>query len=139
MKIELRRLDYTDGGTLGRVSVDGRHVCFTVERPWRDNAPHVSCIPVGTYPLAWTDSPKFGRSLEIREVPNRSHILFHAGNRIQDCQGCVLPAEQVSCDPQNMLCGITSRGALQRLEEELGSLKRGAVIRVTNAPPGGSV
>ena len=70
--VKLQRLDTNDAGTIGKLSVDGKFVCFAVERPWLDNRRNVSCIPAGRYDLAYVDSPKFGRRLEVKDVPDRS-------------------------------------------------------------------
>ena len=77
--VSLSRIEISDAGTMGRIAVDGKFVCFAVERPWLDNRRNVSCIPPGRYDLAYVDSPKFGRRLEVKDVPDRTHILVHAG------------------------------------------------------------
>jgi len=75
--------------TLGRLTY-GNLEYFTIERPWLDNSPNVSCIPGGTYPLHRVNSPKFGPGMwEIGPVPNRSHILIHVANSVDDVIGCV--------------------------------------------------
>ena len=64
--------------------------CETVERPWANNAPYISCIPEGTYE---TDIRQFYRggyeTWELLKVPNRTHILIHKGNVATDVQGCI--------------------------------------------------
>ena len=78
-------------GTLGELILNGKIICQTLERPWKDNAPEVSCIPVGEYICKRVNSPKFGETFEVTEVPNRTHILFHSGNdAIRDSRGCIL-------------------------------------------------
>lgn len=62
----------------------------TLELPWRDNKTNISCIPAGSYPLRLKDSAKFGQSVEVFNVPDRSEILFHAGNSDKDTHGCIL-------------------------------------------------
>jgi hypothetical protein len=77
--------------TLGKLSIDGQHLCHTLERPWLDNKPRVSCIPVGTYHGAIQPSPHFQRDLpELLDVPGRSEILIHVGNTVDDSAGCIL-------------------------------------------------
>ena len=58
--------------------------------------PNISCIPIGHYRCKRIDSPKFGDTFEITNVPGRSHILLHRGNRETDTLGCVLVAESFS-------------------------------------------
>lgn len=136
MKITLKRLEYTPGGTLGRVTdQDGRHICFTVERPWRDNARNVSCIPPGLYDLRWEDSPKFGHRLHVVDVPGRTHILFHSGNRIEDSRGCILPCTDLGYAQNGMVFGKLSRDAVTVLEDELKGFRH---MKLEIVEPGAS-
>ena len=87
--VSVTRFAYTDMGVFGRLMVDGQ-LLFTVERPWLKNMPRVSCIPEGTYSC----EPRFynrGRydAVEVTNVPNRTHILFHKGNTMHDLAGCI--------------------------------------------------
>ena len=77
-------------GTLGELILNGKIICQTLERPWKDNTPEISCIPTGEYLCKRTNSPKFGETFEITNVPNRTHILMHSGNYVTDSTGCVL-------------------------------------------------
>jgi len=88
----------TDAGTFGRVFVDFKPFCHSVELPDRGNAPNVSCIlPVGTYRCVWHRSPRFGWCYLVTGVPGRSHILIHAANWAgdralgyrSDLRGCI--------------------------------------------------
>jgi len=62
----------------------------TLELPWKDNQRRVSCIPVGAYKCKKHRSPRFGLSLWLQDVPNRSEILIHQGNFYADILGCIL-------------------------------------------------
>ncbi len=68
--------------------------CLTLERPWLENRRSVSCIPEGGYLCKRVNSPKFGDTFEVTNVPERSHILFHKGNFFDDTHGCILTGEQ---------------------------------------------
>lgn len=67
----------------------------TLELPWRNNQPFVSCIPDGMYKITPWNSPRHGDCyiLEGEGVGHtsgyRTHILFHAANSIAELQGCV--------------------------------------------------
>jgi hypothetical protein len=63
--------------------------CFTLELPWKDNERRVSCIPEGTYKAVKHRSPKFGNSVWIKDVPNRSEILIHPANYVRQLLGCI--------------------------------------------------
>ena len=87
--IELTRFVKDDATTLGRFSYATR-TFFTVERPWLDNQPNVSCIPDGDYKMARVDSPKFGPGMwEIVNVLGRTHILLHVANTPRNVEGCL--------------------------------------------------
>ena len=62
---------------------------YTIERPWFENAPFVSCIPEGSYLCRRGHFPKHGETFEVTGVSNRSAILFHVANVAKDVQGCI--------------------------------------------------
>ena len=64
--------------------------CRTLELPWENNAPQISCIPAGIYTCRHFNSAKFGETFQVCDVPGRSGILFHAGNSVKDTRGCIL-------------------------------------------------
>ncbi|MBS1565314.1 MAG: hypothetical protein JST39_13050, partial [Bacteroidetes bacterium] len=79
MELELRRT-YLPGGTNGEIISSGVRVCYTIELPWLDNLPQVSCIPEGRYELKKRYSPKFKNHLQVANVPGRDYILIHPAN-----------------------------------------------------------
>jgi len=88
--LTLKRLTSSVKGTTGVLIKDDWPLCVTLEDPWRNNQQHISCIPEGTYKCKKIHSPKFGPTYEITSVPDRTHILFHCGNTVQDTSGCIL-------------------------------------------------
>lgn len=72
------------------LAIDGRPVCVTLEDKWRNNERMISCIPKGKYVIKRHKSPKFGECFLVKDVPNRSDILIHAGNTDADTHGCIL-------------------------------------------------
>jgi len=93
----LVRLRKSDQGTEG-LFICSRFNCYSLELPWRDNHPNVSCIPAGTYIVQLRVSPKYGRIYWITKVPERLFILIHSGNWAGDISkgfkthtnGCIL-------------------------------------------------
>ncbi len=79
-------------GTFGVLKWQDQPAPFalSVEDPWRDNEKFVSCIPAGRYKCQRVESPKFGDTFEICDVPGRDKVLFHWGNTHVNTQGCVL-------------------------------------------------
>lgn len=117
-EVVLQRIDRYAGGTIGKLFVDGRFACFTVELPWKGNRQNVSCIPAGEYDLKWCQSRRFGRCLEVMSVRNRSGILFHAANLQSECKGCIFPATSVGRSDAGYY-GCKSQDALQKFERML--------------------
>lgn len=69
--------------------MDEGYYCYTLERPEADSP--VVAIPAGTYPVVISYSPHFKKNLpHIMDVPGRSAILMHGGNKPEDSLGCVL-------------------------------------------------
>ena len=90
MKATLQRFcSHPDVGTFGVLRLAGFE-CYTVERPWRDNKPWLSCVPQGVYLTAETYYVRGDvHTIELLEVPNRTRILIHKGNLPTDVQGCI--------------------------------------------------
>jgi hypothetical protein len=92
MNLKLKRLDFREDCTLGVLMVNGTPWYFTVERPWLNNTPFVSCIPGGTYPIKWVDTKtsgnRNGRGIGIEDVPDRTLIRVHVANYASQVAGC---------------------------------------------------
>jgi len=91
---KLIRVAYIADGTFGVLFDEEIPFCLTVEREWKGNQRNISCIPTGYYLCKRVQSPKFGDTFEICDVPGRSHILFHMGNIEDDSHGCVITGEE---------------------------------------------
>jgi hypothetical protein len=76
-----------DMGTFGVLKL-GSKQWYTVELPWLNNEPLISCIPEGVYPIRPSIFKYKYPTYEII-VPGRSSIKFHIANTIDDLQGCV--------------------------------------------------
>ena len=111
--VELKRFAYHPEGTLGVIDLAGESF-YTIERPWLDNAPNVSCIPLGNYDMGWRDSPRFGETWLVQEVQDRTYILIHAANFPKDVQGCIGLGTGLMGD---RIAVSNSRKAVARFEE----------------------
>ena len=106
-RLTLLRVASDIHGTFGVLMDDDQMkipFAVTLERPWLDNQPSVSCIPAGQYACQRVQSPKFGDTFEVQNVPNRTAILFHKGNITDDTHGCILVGEQF--EPVNGVPGV---------------------------------
>ena len=108
-------------GTCG-VLLDGEvPFALTLEPPWKDNQPNVSCIPNRGYICKRVNSPKFGDTFEVMNVAGRSHILFHKGNYTKDTLGCILVGEQFeSLSHQTCAIASSSKGFKEFKSRVLG-------------------
>ena len=92
--IELVRLESnTQYGTFGILKINKRVFCVTLEPPDQDNKENISCIPSGQYQCIRHTSPTFKETFLVTDVPDRSNILFHAGNTIENTKGCIILAQ----------------------------------------------
>lgn len=90
LQIKIIRVAEFDKQTYGAMIIAGRPRFVTLEEAWLNNQQRISCIPTGKYLCTQHDSPKFGSTYLVNDVPNRSHILFHPGNSAMDTEGCIL-------------------------------------------------
>jgi len=91
MNLELVRT-YFPEGTNGTLLFNGAAICSTIELPWKNNQPRISCIPEGKYALLKRYSPHFKWHFEVKDVPGRQLILIHPANDAMiELQGCIAP------------------------------------------------
>ena len=93
--IRLTRISREGKAVHGIMRVNGRDIA-TLE-----NADYI--IPVGTYPVLVTFSPRFQRNLPlIGNVPGRSGIRIHRGTKPEHSKGCILVSaaneQQITAD-----------------------------------------
>ena len=86
------------GLTVHNTDGDAIFYCNTLMLGWKDNKRRISHIPEGVYEVVRHQSPKFGDCYLVKDVPNRSHILFHQGNFYRDTLGCILVGEYKATD-----------------------------------------
>ena len=113
-KLKLVRIAFIPDGTFGILfDYDNSIICLTLEREWRNNERNISCIPRGEYVCKRIESPKFGSTFEICDVPGRSHILFHSGNIEDDTHGCIITGKRIRMF-KNKVAVLLSRIAFKR-------------------------
>lgn len=119
--VELIRLENSHQyGTFGALKIGKQVFCVTLEPPNFDNMKNTSCIPAGQYLCSKIESPNFSETYEVRHVPNRSHILFHAGNWVRNTEGCILLAQhygKLQGDRAVLNSGATFRRFLAELAD----------------------
>ena len=107
MEIVVNRIFKGGKYTIGKLYIDGEYICDTLEDVDRGLTQSMSlaeikkkkvysqtAIPVGTYDVEVSKSPKFGRNLpRLQDVPGFTGILIHRGNTASDSAGCILVGE----------------------------------------------
>lgn len=119
--IVISRAYYSDC-TIGRVFLPAHSVSFfSLELPWLNNLPNVSCISEGTYVARRRLSPSNDWVYELENVLNREYIQIHAGNFIGDILGCILVGDSVKFLNGDTIPDVTnSRATLNKIFNLLG-------------------
>jgi len=93
MLIEVKRFEFKDTHTVGKMYVDGVYECYTLEDVVRNGTKVLgkTAIPIGTYKLIIDASTRFKQDMpHILDVPNFTGVRIHAGNTSADTDGCIL-------------------------------------------------
>ena len=90
--VTLQRAFKDDTITLGMLKIQDvdHEPIYTLENPWINNKPYVSCIPPDSYVCEKFNGAKFKDVWKLRGVMDRSYILIHNGNREADTSGCII-------------------------------------------------
>ena len=117
MYIRLIRNKAKGNALTGRLVIDGRWFCNTLERKGVE-------IPALCYHVCVTQSPRFKRLLPIAQnVPQRSGIRIHRGSKPEHSSGCVL----VVADNKNNLNNLRANqlpGALKGIGRSAADVER---------------
>ena len=103
MKLKLNRIALRKTYTIGKLYIDGKYFCDTLEDAVRDTnksgkfdngekkVKGKTAIPYGIYEIKWTYSPRFKKyTPQLMNVPQFEGIRIHAGNSSTDTEGCLL-------------------------------------------------
>lgn len=112
MELTLVRKYFCEEYTIGKLYVDGKYFCDTIEDKVRDldNEGKVygkTAIPYGTYRIAMdVVSPRFashkqyrhigGKLPRLLDVPHFDGILIHIGTTAEDSSGCILVGQNLA-------------------------------------------
>ena len=93
MLIEVKRFEFKDTHTVGKMYVDGIYECYTLEDVVRNGSKVIgkTAIPTGEYKVIIDRSVRFKQDMpHILDVPNFTGIRIHAGNTSAHTDGCIL-------------------------------------------------
>ena len=121
----LIRTESTNQGTIGELTIKDK-LFYTMELPWKDNKKDISCIIAGTYDVVPIKHNRFGDCWLLKDVPDRTDILIHAGNFggdtehgwKSDVKGCIAPGLTRGFNVQQPMVG-SSKEALKQINELL--------------------
>ena len=125
----LERFAYLDSGTLGNLTIDDWS-CYTIERPWKNNAPNVSCIPEGTYACQPFSGNRFQDVIQVMDVPDRTFILIHVANFPHDIEGCIGVGDRFVSDALEPAV-YNSKKTLQKLMEIFNEHEERMTLKIT--------
>lgn len=111
------------------------HSCVTLELPWRDNAPQISCIPEGIYTVVARVSEKFGHHYHVKDVIGREWILFHPGTYTSQLRGCIIPGKQLKDLNADGIPDIT--GTRVTLDKMMLALGASFTLHIVSLPRAG--
>lgn len=136
MKLLLRRIAKRDTYTIGRLYIDGKYFCDTLEDTDRNLTSEMdeeyirqqkvygkTAIPSGVYQVEITYSPKFRKNMPlVKDVKGFSGIRIHSGNTDKDTEGCILVGK-------NTKVGMVtdSRKTYNALFSKLSNPKKGEI------------
>ena len=132
MIITLRRIAMKDTYTIGKLYIDGVYFCDTIEDKDRglDDSMEESvikerkvygetAIPLGTYKVEITYSPKFKKNLPLLiGVKGFEGIRIHSGNTAKDSLGCIIVGKN-----KKVGMVLDSRATMTKLLKVLTSTK----------------
>lgn len=149
MKILLKRIAKLPTYTIGKLYIDDKYICDTLEDTDRSITQNMSlekiqnikvygktAIPTGTYKISldivsqkfkdrqWA-KPYKGKLPRLLDVPGYDGILIHPGNKPEDTLGCILVGE-------NKVKGqvINSVNTFNKLMSILSSSKNNILISI---------
>lgn len=97
MNLTLSRTAYTDIAVTGELDLPTGERLFSIECPWLENQPDVSCVPEGTYQLIPYMSPRHGATWFLENAQlgvgglgaARSYCELHSANWARQLEGCI--------------------------------------------------
>jgi len=130
-QLQIIRESFSDKTTLGKLYIQGKFFCYTLEdivRPYGEKVHGETAIPNGVYQVNVTRSGRFKRDMPILfnqpngyELRNNgisfSGIRMHGGNTHKDTHGCPLVAyNKIS---ENMIQGTAEKELTAKIKDLL--------------------
>lgn len=127
-KCTLKRVIRSNKATLGILYLKDKEIARTLENPYLDNRPLISCIPEGEYKCIRDRTGKF-QWWKVLDVERRVNIEIHQGNTEKDTKGCPIVGERWGFLGEE-LAVLNSVKTLKKIEPLLGEE---FILEVVNA------
>ena len=121
--IDLNRIYKTDKFTIGKLYINNKYFCDTIEdkvrllNSYEDKVYGETAIPIGRYKVILSYSNHFKRKLpEILNVDFFKGIRIHEGNTEKDSSGCIIVGE---CKNKEEGYVYNSKNTMKKLMEIL--------------------
>lgn len=89
IKLHLHRIAHKSKYIIGRLYIDDEYFCDTLEPA--ESLPKYMAIPKGNYSVVLSPSSRFKAMRPyLLNVPGRTGIMIHEGNKPADTHGCIL-------------------------------------------------
>lgn len=93
----LTRTGMSSIATTGKMELPTGELLYSIECPWDNNSPDVSCVPEGKYVLVPYTSPAHGPTWYLDNVvlgvgdfgARRSYCELHSANWARQLEGCI--------------------------------------------------
>lgn len=92
MEIKVIRETFTEDSTIGKMYINDKYHCYTLEDKVRDvKVQNVTAIPKGRYEVIINFSNRFKQLMPLLlNVPNFEGVRIHWGNYSYNTEGCIL-------------------------------------------------
>ncbi len=140
MTLLLNRFLNKDTATFGCISVDGKHLGFTLEDAVRQKKiSGITAIPTGSYEILLRTNGGMNKSysnkfdnhqgmLWLQNVENFEYVYIHIGNKPKHTEGCILVGS--SCDPTTDFIGNSTHTYLKLYDKVITNLEYGERVFV---------
>lgn len=146
MELRLDREPTVLETTFGRLSVDGKPECFTLEDTLREIAgvavsvwkvQNKTAISAGRYRVTEELSGRFGPdTMTVQGVPGFTYVRIHGGNTAEDTDGCIIVGDHMD-KVNGKISGAVAGKVLEKLKAKVtAALDRGEEVWLTINNPG---
>lgn len=142
------RLNDNGKNTLGKLFIDGKFQCYTLEDTWRpQKIQHLTRVPAGTYDITLRTEGGFHQKyanhsnqnirnhhegmLWIRNVPGYEFILIHIGNYEINTSGCLLVGKDYAFGDKGRMITYSAVAYAEMYPKVADAINQGEKVTIT--------